>query len=71
MMNNKRWNSHKGHSTHARSFLRDAYESAQRDYDQPINSQKLIPDDYDRVNGKDNEWNDKVTEGVILVIEAE
>ena len=46
----ERWNFHKWNSTHSRSSLRKAGYSAQRDYDWPIHSQKVIPDDYDRDN---------------------
>ena len=48
MTTNKRWKLHKGHSTHACSFLQEANDSALRDYDQPIHSQKVVPDDCDR-----------------------
>ena len=43
MTKNKKWKSHKGHSNHAQSSRRDADDSSQRYYDQPIHSQKLIP----------------------------
>ena len=48
MTTNKRWKLHKWHSTHARSSFREADDSAQRDYDQPIHYQKVITHDYDR-----------------------
>ena len=56
----------KGHSTHARSFLRKADDSAHREYDLPIPSQKVIPDDYER-NDNNNEKDDKVEWGDISV----
>ena len=54
MTRNKRWKLHKGHSTHTWSSFREADDSAQRDYNQPIHSQKVIPDDYDRVDDDDD-----------------
>ena len=69
MTKNKRWNLHKGHSHHGRSSFREADYSAQRDYDQPIQSQKLIPYNYDRDNDGDDEWYEKVKEGDILVVD--
>ena len=50
MTKNKRWKLQKGHSTHARSSCREADDSAQKDYDRPIHSQKVIPENYDRDN---------------------
>ena len=51
---NKKWKSHKGHSNPARSSLQEANYSAQRDYNQPIHSQNVIPDNYDQ-DDYDNE----------------
>ena len=62
MTMNKRRKSHKGHSTHACSSLWEADYSAQRDYNRPIHSQKLIPDDYEH-NGNNDEYNKKFKEG--------
>ena len=53
MTNIKRWKSHKVHSTHARSSCREAYDSSQRDYEQPIHFKNVIPDNYDRNDNKD------------------
>ena len=47
MPKNKRIKSHNKHSTHARSSLQEADDSAQRYYDRPIHTLKVIPDDYD------------------------
>ena len=47
MMKNNRLLLQKGHSTYARSSRWEADDSAQRDYDWPIHSQKAIPGDYD------------------------
>ena len=47
MTKNKRWKLHKGHSTYAHSSSREADYSAHRDYEQPIHSQKVIPDNYE------------------------
>ena len=55
MTKNKRWKSHKGHFTHAHSSFRKADDSAQKDYDQLIHSQKLIIDNYDRNDEDDDE----------------
>ena len=52
---NKRWKSHKRHSTHTSSSFLEADDSAQRDYNQPIHSQKVIPDDYDHVDDNNAE----------------
>ena len=38
------------HSTHTRSSCLEADDSAQRDYYQPIHSQNVIPNNYDRYN---------------------
>ena len=54
MTKNKRWKSHKVHSTHARSSRLEADDSAQRYHDRPIHSQKVIPDNYER-NDNENE----------------
>ena len=75
MENNKRWKSHKGHSTHTRASIWEAEDSPHRDYDWPINSQKVIPKNYDGEDGDDDnedndEWNKKVKEGGILVVES-
>ena len=53
MKKNKRWNFHKGHSTHALSSFWEADDSVQRDNDQPIHSQKSIPDNYERDDSDD------------------
>ena len=53
MTNYKMWKSHKLHSNHALSSRQEADDSAQRDYDQPIHSQKVIPKNYDRDNDDD------------------
>ena len=45
----------------------EADDSAQRDYDLSTPSRKLIPNDYERDN--DNERDDKVEGGDILVVE--
>ena len=68
MTNNKRLKSHKGHSTHARSYRQEADYSDQRDYDRPIHSQKVIPDNYDR--NDDEKPNENLKAGGILVIES-
>ena len=44
-------------------------DSAQRDYDLPIPSQKAIPDNYERDDDKDGIY-DKVEGGDILVVET-
>ena len=55
MTKNKRWKLHKGQSTHARSSFWEADDSAQRHYNRPIHSQKVIPDDYDHVDDNNAE----------------
>ena len=54
MTKNKRWKLHYGHSTHARPSSLEADDSAHKAYDQPIHSQKVIPDNYYR-NKNDDE----------------
>ena len=44
---------HKGHSTHALSSRQEADDIAQSDYDRPIHSQKVIPNNYERDNDGD------------------
>ena len=56
MTTNKRRKLHKGLSNHARSSRWDTDDIYQRDYDQPIHSQKVIPDNYKHDN------NDKIDE---------
>ena len=51
---NKKWKLYKVHSNHSCFSFREADDSAQRDYNQPIHSQKVIPDYYDREHD-DNE----------------
>ena len=68
MMMNKMWKLHKGHSTVSCSSRREADDSAQRDYDRPIHSPKVIPDDYDR--NDDDKQDENFKEGDILVVEA-
>ena len=53
MTMNKRRKSQKGRSTYAQSYLQEADDSSQRDYNQPIHYQKVIPDDYERDNDDD------------------
>ena len=48
MTMNKRRKSQKGRSTYAQSYLQEADDSSQRDYNQPIHYQKVITHDYDR-----------------------
>ena len=59
MMMNKRLKPHKGHSTHERSSLWEADDSSQRDYDRPIHSQKVIPDNYE-CDKEDDELDNKL-----------
>ena len=49
----KRLKSHKGHSTHALSSCLEADDSTQKDYDWPIHSLKVIPENDDRENDND------------------
>ena len=62
MTTNKRWKSHKRHSTNDRSSIREAYDSAQRDYERPIHSHKVIPNNYER-NDSDNEYDKNSRKG--------
>ena len=48
MKNNKRWESHKEHSTHARSSFQEADDSPHSYYNLLIHYQKVITDSYDR-----------------------
>ena len=50
MITNNTRKLHKGHSTHAHSSHQEAYDISQRDYDQTIHYQKVIPNNYDRNN---------------------
>ena len=58
----KNRNSCKEHFTHARSSRQDADDSAQRDYDLPILSQKEITDNYERDDNDDNEKGNRVAQ---------
>ena len=50
MTTNTRRKFQKGHSTHALSSRREADDSTQRNYNRPIYSRKVVPNDYDRDN---------------------
>ena len=50
MTNNNSRKFYKGHSTHIWSPCREAENSIQRDYDRPIHSQNVIPNNFDRDN---------------------
>ena len=53
MTTNKRRKLHKGNSAHSRFSHREADDSYQRDYDQQIHSQKVIPNGYDHGENDD------------------